>query len=76
MNNRGIFRQCIFASLEEILANVKNKPFIGLQLVVMCSLVYVGTHEGNKSHSPSRQADNPYLLTKKQLLRKTSTRYN
>ena len=33
-NNRGIFRQCIFATLKES-SESKNKPFIGLQLVVM-----------------------------------------
>ena len=64
MKNRGIFRQCIFTSLEESLC--KNEPFIGLQLVVMCIIPLVrcprATHEGNKSHNPSLQADNPYKI--------------
>ena len=43
----------------------KNKPFIGLQLVVMWFIPLVrcpwALPEGNKSHNPSLRADNPYL---------------
>ena len=35
-----------------------KKPFIGLQLVVMWFI-----HEGNNSHNPSLQADNPYITS-------------
>ena len=36
-----------------------KKPFIGLQLVVMWFI-----HQGNKSHNPPLQADNPYITSK------------
>ena len=49
MNNRGIFRQCIFASLEEILANVKISRLSAFSSW-LCDLF------------PSLQADNTYLM--------------